>query len=633
MPRAVSILSPQPLIAGTLATWECRIAFAGPPLTEGGRVKIAYDLRGESGYQNFAQGSDPTAVNYARAHGPAQVVLSVAGEAVQHAAHSAEALQERIDTETYLWRDLLGLLSSLNLHIATVTVESGQLRAGDVLTVTFGDTSQGSPGMTVPGQASRHWRHWVAVQRAPEAPLELLGGDSIVVQPGQPIRLNVVAPSVVDTEEQVAVRHVALDERGNPVCRARVSFPPAIADDVLAEDDAEEFVDRIEVADERVGLSGASNPVAVIAEPELRLFWGDLHGHTVMSDGGARTPDEYYVWGRDSALLDFCAVSDHGFGIALYEPEKNWQVILQAAREFLEPGSFVTIPGWEISHAGITEGQVYGHKNVYFVDEAPPFYSSSPYGKDRARIDYTHTDELMELLVADGVEFMVIDHTSHMMTDWRRFDHRHTRLVECYSLFGASEAMDCPCAVGGLLQGKTARDGLNLGYRLGFTAGTDTHMGAPGAYRETSFGRGQVPGLTAVWAHELTREAVFEALHSRRTYATRGARILLRTDINGWMMGQQFQLLAPDEPRDVLVDVSGVGELASVEIIHNGATLHNWQLDGQMDVRLQFEHSGQMEGLPSAPEAGYYYVRVIQKDGAMAWSSPTWAIRPDAQAQ
>ncbi|MCB9664982.1 MAG: DUF3604 domain-containing protein [Alphaproteobacteria bacterium] len=85
-------------------------------------------------------------------------------------------------------------------------------------------------------------------------------------------------------------------------------------------------------------------------------------------------------------------------------------------------------------------------------------------------------------------------------------------------------------------------------YRLGIIAGTDTHLGTPGATDEASYpghgGAGQanreaivglpdgVPynpgGLAVVWAEENSREAIFRALKRRETYGTSGPRLVLR---------------------------------------------------------------------------------------------------------
>ncbi len=627
--RAVAVTSPEPLIAGTMSTWHCEIVHRGAPVESGGCVKIGYDLRGESGYDAFPQSEDPSAENYATCEGPDGVALRLEGYRSQHARHGADTLEEKIESESYFWRDLLGMYSSLNLHILKIEVVEGTLRSGDTLRVTCGDTSRGSPGMQVPGQAKADWRHWVVLQRSESAELELLGGDVLVVEPGEPERLHVVAPSIASPDEEITVAHVALDAMGNPVRSVRGQFPAAITEPEPFDcPEGKHMVDRIRLEDERVGLEGQSNPIELVEEPEYRLYWGEIHGHTCLSDGGQRTPDQFYHWGRDTAMLDFCAISDHDFGIALYDPDRYWQIICEAARDFNESGRFVTLPGWEISHAGLTDEEFYGHKNIYFLDEDAPFWSSSPYGKWRASQTYTHIEELVERLEDWGGQFMLVDHTSHMFTDWDRFVENYTRLVEVYSFFGGSEAMDVPCPVGPLTEGNTARDGLNRGLQLGFTGGTDTHMGPPAAYRETSSGRGQIPGLTAVWGTELSRHAIWDALWNRRTYAVRGERILLHTAVNGEMMGGQARLQAPDDSRRIAISVAGTAPIETVDLIHNGSTLRSWTGKGRWDMSIEFEHDGRMAGLEAAPDRGYYYVRVIQEGGGVAWSSPTWVRLP-----
>lgn len=628
--RAVAATSPRPLVAGTQATWCYEIELRGAPVEAGGCVKIAYDLRGESGYDAFPQAEEPSAANYATCEAPAGVTVRLEGYRSHHAGHGPATLEERTESESYYWRDLLGMYSSLNLHILRIEVLEGRLEAGDVLRVTCGDTSEGSPGMQVPGQAKPDWRHWVCVERSDGASLELLGGDVLVVEPGEPVRLHVVAPSLVTPDEEIPVAHVALDAFGNPTRRVRAQFPPAATEaEEMDLRPGAHFVDRVRIDDERVGLRGQSNPIELVEDPEHRLFWGEIHGHTCISDGGQRTPDQYYRWGRDAALLDFCAIADHDFGIALHDPEKYWAMMLNAARDFNESGRFVTIPGWEISHAGLTEGETYGHKNVYFLgDRDVPFLSCSPYGKSRAHQSYTQIEELVERLEEWGGEFMLVDHTSHQMTDWDRFVEEHTRLVELYSFFGGSEAMDTPFPVGRLSEGSTARDGLDRGCMVGFTAGTDTHMGAPAAYRETSFGRGRVPGLTAVWAAELSRHAIWDALCNRRTYATRGERILLHASVNDEMMGGEITLQAPDEPRRINVSVAGTAPLERIDVIHNGSVGYSWTGDGSWDITITVPHEEPMRPLAAAPGLGYYYVRVLQEDGGVAWSSPTWVLLP-----
>jgi hypothetical protein len=261
----------------------------------------AYDLRGESGYDAFPQAEDAAAANYASCEGPEGVTLRLEGYRSHHASHHSDVLEERIESESYYWRDLLGMYVSLNLHVLKVEVVEGRLQPGDVLRVTFGDTSGGSPGMQVPGQAKPDWRHWVIVQRASEGEFELLGGDVLVVEPGEAVRLNVVAPSLVTPGEEIPVAHVALDAFGNPVRRVRVQFPAAATEpgEVDLRPGAH-FVDRVRLEDERVGLEGQSNPIELVRTPstvstgvrstDTPASPTAASGRPISSTGGAGTP-------------------------------------------------------------------------------------------------------------------------------------------------------------------------------------------------------------------------------------------------------------------------------------------------------------------------------------------------------
>jgi hypothetical protein len=91
------------------------------------------------------------------------------------------------------------------------------------------------------------------------------------------------------------------------------------------------------------------------AQPEVSVFFGNLHSHTALSDGSG-TPAEAYEHARDMAGLDFIAITEHNHADAgdiagnpaLYTGPWNLSLIPTANR-FIEEGEFIALYGQEFS--------------------------------------------------------------------------------------------------------------------------------------------------------------------------------------------------------------------------------------------------------------------------------------------
>ena len=125
--------------------------------------------------------------------------------------------------------------------------------------------------------------------------------------------------------------------------------------------------------------------------------------------------------------------------------------------------------------------------------------------------------------------------------------------------------------------------------------------------------RAGIYGLTAVYAVENTREAVFDALLARRCYAVTD-RIYLDFQVNNQSMGSELHLR---EPRVIMARAAGTAPFVQVEIIKNNAVVHSIA-QGASDT--EFEYVDKTEICPG----DYYYLRITQEDGNMGWSSPVW---------
>jgi hypothetical protein len=153
-------------------------------------------------------------------------------------------------------------------------------------------------------------------------------------------------------------------------------------------------------------------------------------------------------------------------------------------------------------------------------------------------------------------------------------------------------------------------EALRKGLRLGFVAGSDTHSGRPGGSAKEPLG--YWGGLTAVWAKELTRRSIFEAILARRTYALTRARIVLRMTVNDAWMGSE--LPASDTAR-IRIEAWAPLPITKVEIVKNTELLKEFGPFGD-ECRIEYEDT--------TGGSAFYHCRVTQIDGELAVCSPVW---------
>ncbi|KIC76263.1 hypothetical protein DB41_GL00040 [Neochlamydia sp. TUME1] len=139
------------------------------------------------------------------------------------------------------------------------------------------------------------------------------------------------------------------------------------------------------------------------------------------------------------------------------------------------------------------------------------------------------------------------------------------------------------------------------------------------------------PGLTAIIAAEHTRASLAEALYTRSCYATTGERIIVGLYIAGMPMGSE---ISTAQKHGLLINrhisgfVAGTTRLKSVEIIRNGKVLKSFHPESY-SLDFTFDDMTPLETVTVAskdkkPPFVFYYIRVVQEDGHMAWSSPIW---------
>jgi hypothetical protein len=121
-----------------------------------------------------------------------------------------------------------------------------------------------------------------------------------------------------------------------------------------------------------------------------------------------------------------------------------------------------------------------------------------------------------------------------------------------------------------------------------------------------------------IYAPSTVRRDIVESMRKRHTYgATDNIVVDYRArDRQGreWMMGDAFEATAAPV---LHVTVLGTGPIQTVEIIRDGRFVYRTE---------PHANSAEFDFTDNSPGTGesWYYVRVMQVDRSMAWSSPIW---------
>ncbi len=503
-----------------------------------------------------------------------------------------------------------------------IEVQGRALEEGEQVQVIYG---AGDSGAIADRFAESESSFFIAVDGDGDGVRKLVPGPlSVRVLAGPPAQMVAFLPSTARPGEPVTIRIAILDSTGS----AGVDIDGQIElrgegfrdlPAVVEMTSVERGVLQLEASVENEGvfrieatgpnnMKAKSNPLVVSTTGE-RIVWGDLHGHSALSDGTG-TFEDYFGYARDVAGLDVVALTDHdhwGMEPLALNPE-FWSEIRRQVEGFYRPGEFVTLLGYEWT------SWIHGHRHVlYFGSEGEVLSSVNP--------DFESPEQLWNAL--RGKPALTVAHHSAggpIPTNWQfPPDPELEPITEIVSVHGSSEAMDSPGLIYSPLPGNFVRDVLDRGFRFGFVGSGDSHDGHPGlAHLASPSG-----GLAAFLTEDLTREGILRALKSRRVYATNGPRIVLETRFDGRVMGEEIQLdeldsgsSAPDSG-ELTVEVVASSPLDRVDVIRSGQIHSSVPCDGKEECGFSYT-------LENLNPGEYVYVRAVQIDGGAAWSSPNY---------
>jgi len=530
-------------------------------------------------------------------------------------------------------------------RVLELTVNGADLVEGDTVTITWNNVQAPKLGrryffaLGARGASGRYGRSEIA--RCPS--VRVVGDVAVMLhvtaepyqEIGKVFRLKVSAIDAhgnLDVNYLGTVRfastdkltHLPPDYTFTPLDRGTHSFQVSLNNEglhtITADDDT---------------ISGTSNVIrACSAMPRGRIFFGDIHAHTFLSDD-TKWIDDDYVYARDVAGLDFAATSDHS---DRFDSPENPPAVLREedvttySRKYHRPHRFVTFPSYEW-----TRGFGYGHLNPIFKEESEFVIcnNASPLDTD-PETTYRTTPELLDAL--QGREVLTPPHhtasalfISAAGMDWEHYDAEFMPLVEISSTHGSSEYMDAPPQRHGpSLQERTVQHALGpLGLKFGIYCSSDAHVFHMGSLirdpvdYDPRCGQRWGGHLMCLYAAELTRDALWDTMkNTRQMYGTTGERILLEFHIDGNTMGAE---IVKSSPPELHVTVGGTKNLEKVEVIKYSRndgweTIHTEEPSARI-CELAFTDS-------VFSEDSLYYIRVTQvRNRELAWSSPIWVNR------
>jgi hypothetical protein len=336
---------------------------------------------------------------------------------------------------------------------------------------------------------------------------------------------------------------------------------------------------------------------------------GEYHRHTEISWDGSPdgTLEDMFRYAIDAAQMDWIGNGDHDNGAGR---EYSWW-LTQKFTDAYHSTAFTTMFTYERSVA-----YPHGHRNVMFAQRgimtlprlAPPAGGKKAEGgvhPDDAKMLYKYLHEF------DGI---CAGHTSAtgMGTDWRDNDPVVEPIVEIYQgdrmsyeIEGAPRAGYDPQS--GVLPANVAgwypKGYINLalkkGYKLAFQASSDhwsTHI-----------------SFFIILAEGRDRQSLLKAVKLRHCYAATD-NILVDFRCGDRIMGDE---VTTAQAAKFQMHIVGTGEFAKIDVLRDSEVIETLKPAGS-EFKGEWTDPNPLEG------THYYYVRVLQADGEIAWGSPIW---------
>ena len=535
----VKLTPHQAIVAGSVGQWTLVYTVGSYGVDSGGTIKLVWRLVSDWEKPQFTHPDQP---GYTTVHTDGAAQLCAYYQAKAHARP---------------WRP--GLV---------IDVYDGSLSPGDTVTIVLGDQRQGSPGIRAQTFQESQYEFRVLVDPTNAAKVQRLSTPPIVsIVAGKLSELVCLLPTQAVVGDSVEVFVKGQDRWGNPTPApedVRLSWlgceGVTLAGKQLTA--VAPGTGTIEAVTADGKYRCRSNPLTLVAsEPNMKRYWGDLHGQT-NETVGTGSEDEYFTFGRDVARLDFMSHQGNDFQMS----DAYWHHLNETTRSYNEDGRFVVFPGYEWS-ANSPAG---GDWNVFYREEGQPILRSSHWLLPNTPEDENTPAHPAKVLFerlrqqVDRDKVLLAAHVGGRYANIRQyFDQELASLVEVVSDWGMFEWI--------------LWDAFAKGYIVGVMGNSDGHRCRPGAENPGASAFGIRNGLTCVLAESLTRESIFAALKARRCYATTGTRIDLDFHVTDPQTGAVLpmgSIMSTNSLLTVHASVQGTAPLEALVLYRGKELIH-----------------------------------------------------------
>ncbi|MGG1518123.1 CehA/McbA family metallohydrolase [Paenibacillus oryzisoli] len=335
--------------------------------------------------------------------------------------------------------------------------------------------------------------------------------------------------------------------------------------------------------------AAAPEPSPLPAPASYNVYFGNLHSHTSFSDG-AGVPDAAFDYARNTADLDFLAVTEHS---NLYDnffdwnQSLKWRDLKQSADRKTVNGSFVALAGSEVTWYPSSR---FGHINTLEMDH---FINTYEIKYNTPSNFYNHVKQYPASIV--------------------QWNHPWDADFDGFSPYDADaddvvELIEVPTWSNAIDYMGYYTDALDMGWHIAPTGNQDNHVANWGTLDNRR---------TAVLTESLSKAQILDAIRQHRVYSTTDINMKVIYQINNSIMGSTLSSPSTLNFSVRASDPDSGDTISRIEVYTEGGQLAGSANFSSTNINwTNFSITNNTKK--------YYFLKIIQNDGQAAITAPIW---------